>query len=208
MNQFPHDNIKPFEGAAEKKQQVSEMFDQIAPRYDFMNRFLSVGIDVSWRIKAIKRFKKDNSKHLLDVATGTGDMAIRACKMLPVEKVTGIDISENMLSYGRQKIAKEGLADRIELLSGDSENIRFDDNTFDGVMVAFAYLFPNSPVYLYFVFPIKVKYLVIGYFLLDLFGGINPTQGDNVAHFAHVGGAIVGLILVITMNKSNRRTFY
>lgn len=78
----------------------------------------------------------------------------------------------------------------------------------NGVMVAFAYLFPNSPVYLYMVFPIKVKYLVIGYFLLDLFGGINPTYGDNVAHFAHVGGAIVGLILVITMNKSNRRTFY
>ncbi|ANE50574.1 bifunctional demethylmenaquinone methyltransferase/2-methoxy-6-polyprenyl-1,4-benzoquinol methylase UbiE [Flavisolibacter tropicus] len=137
MNQFPHDNIKPFESAGEKKQQVSEMFDQIAPRYDFMNRFLSVGIDVSWRIKAIKRFKKDNPKHLLDVATGTGDMAIRACKMLPVQKVTGIDISENMLSYGRQKVTKEGLVDRIELLSGDSEYIRFDGNTFDGVMVAF-----------------------------------------------------------------------
>jgi membrane associated rhomboid family serine protease len=78
----------------------------------------------------------------------------------------------------------------------------------NGVMVAFAYLFPNSPVYLYMVFPVKVKYLVIGYFLLDLFGGINPTSGDNIAHFAHVGGAIVGLILVITMNKNNRRTFY
>jgi membrane associated rhomboid family serine protease len=79
----------------------------------------------------------------------------------------------------------------------------------NGVMVAFAYLFPNSPIMLFpLPVPIKVKYLVIGYFLLDLFGGINPTQGDNVAHFAHVGGAIVGLILVITMNKSNRRTFY
>lgn len=78
----------------------------------------------------------------------------------------------------------------------------------NGVMVAFAYLFPNSPVYLYFAIPVKVKYLVIGYFLLDLFGGINPGLGDNVAHFAHIGGAIVGLILVITMNKNNRRTFY
>jgi membrane associated rhomboid family serine protease len=79
----------------------------------------------------------------------------------------------------------------------------------NGVMVAFAYLFPNSPIMLFpLPVPIKVKYLVIGYFLLDLFGGINPTSGDNIAHFAHVGGAIVGLILVITMNKSNRRTFY
>jgi len=137
MNQFPHDNIKPFEGAGEKKQQVSEMFDEIAPRYDFMNRFLSVGIDVGWRIKAIRQFKKENPQHLLDVATGTADMAIRACKMLSVQQVTGIDISENMLSYGRQKIEKEGLADRINLQKGDSEQIQFADHTFDGVMVAF-----------------------------------------------------------------------
>ncbi|HEY8895029.1 MAG TPA: rhomboid family intramembrane serine protease [Niastella sp.] len=78
----------------------------------------------------------------------------------------------------------------------------------NGVMVAFAWLFPNSLVYLYFAIPVKVKYVVGAYFLLDLFGGINPRTGDNVAHFAHVGGAIVGLILVITMNKNNRRTFY
>jgi membrane associated rhomboid family serine protease len=79
----------------------------------------------------------------------------------------------------------------------------------NGVMAAFAYLFPNTPLFLFpLPMPIKAKYLVIGYFLLDLFGGINPQYGDNVAHFAHVGGAIVGLILVITMNKSNRRTFY
>lgn len=78
-----------------------------------------------------------------------------------------------------------------------------------GVMAAFGWLFPNAPMYIIF-FPvaIKAKYIVIGYFLIDLFGGINPQSGDNVAHFAHVGGAIVGLILVITMNKSNRRTFY
>ena len=79
----------------------------------------------------------------------------------------------------------------------------------NGVMVAFAYLFPNSPLFLFpLPVPIKVKYVVIGYFLLDLFGGINPRFGDNVGHFAHVGGAIVGLILVMTMNKTNRRTFY
>lgn len=77
----------------------------------------------------------------------------------------------------------------------------------NGVMAAFAYLFPNRPWPLFF-FPIKVKYVVLFYFLVDLFGGINPRYGDNVGHFAHVGGAIVGLILVITMNKNNRRTFY
>jgi membrane associated rhomboid family serine protease len=79
----------------------------------------------------------------------------------------------------------------------------------NGVMAGFAYLFPNAPLYIFpLPVPIKTKYVVIGYFLLDLFGGINPQYGDNVAHFAHVGGAIVGLILVITMNRSNRRTFY
>lgn len=79
----------------------------------------------------------------------------------------------------------------------------------NGVMVAFAYLFPNAPMFIFFIpVPIKAKYIVIGYFLIDLFGGINPASGDNVAHFAHVGGAIIGLILVITMNKTNRRTFY
>jgi membrane associated rhomboid family serine protease len=79
----------------------------------------------------------------------------------------------------------------------------------NGVMAAFAYLFPNAPMFLFLIpVPVKAKYVVIGYFLLDLFGGINPRTGDNVAHFAHVGGAIIGLILVMTMNKSNRRTFY
>jgi membrane associated rhomboid family serine protease len=79
----------------------------------------------------------------------------------------------------------------------------------NGIMAAFAYLFPNAPMYIFMIpFPVKAKYVVIGYFLLDLFGGINPRYGDNVAHFAHIGGAIVGLILVITMNKNNRRTFY
>ena len=137
MTEFPHDHIKPFSEQGEKKQQVSEMFDRIAGRYDFMNRFLSAGIDVQWRIKAIKTFKRDNPKRILDVATGTADMAIRACKMLQPEKVTGIDISPKMLEIGRQKVEKEGLDTKIELLNGDGETINFADNTFDGVMVAF-----------------------------------------------------------------------
>jgi demethylmenaquinone methyltransferase/2-methoxy-6-polyprenyl-1,4-benzoquinol methylase len=137
MTQFPHDSIKPFEEEKGKKEQVSKMFDAIAPRYDFMNRFLSVGIDIGWRKKAIDLFKKDAPQHLLDVATGTGDMAIMAAKRLQPKKITGIDISPKMLEIGRQKVAKEKGTTEIELLSGDSETINFADDTFDAVMVAF-----------------------------------------------------------------------
>lgn len=137
MTHFPHDDIKPFHTPGAKKQQVSEMFDKIAGRYDFMNRFLSVGIDKSWRRKAIRLFKKDQPQHILDVATGTGDMALTAYKMLHPQKITGIDISEKMLQIGRQKVAKENLDSHIELLSGDSETINFAADTFDAVMVAF-----------------------------------------------------------------------
>lgn len=137
MAQFPHDKIKPFSEAGGKKEQVSEMFDRIAGRYDFMNRFLSAGIDVRWRIKAIRLFKQDNPQHLLDVATGTADMALRAAKMLQPRKITGIDISPGMLAIGRKKVAAEGLPTEIELLDGDSENLPFADAHFDGVMVAF-----------------------------------------------------------------------
>jgi demethylmenaquinone methyltransferase/2-methoxy-6-polyprenyl-1,4-benzoquinol methylase len=137
MSGLPHDHIKPFDAGGSKKDQVSEMFDAIAPRYDFMNRFLSAGIDVSWRRKAIKLFKKDAPKFILDVATGTGDMAIMAAKILQPEKIAGIDISEGMLEIGRKKIEKEGLGTKIELYSGDGETINFADDSFDGVMVAF-----------------------------------------------------------------------
>ena len=137
MTEFSHDKIKPFSDQGSKKEQVSEMFDHIAPRYDFMNRFLSVGIDVSWRRKAIKRFQKDNPRVLLDVATGTADMSIMAARILQPEKIIGIDISEKMLEIGRRKIDKEGLGTKIELFSGDGETINFPKDTFDGVMVAF-----------------------------------------------------------------------
>lgn len=137
MSEFPHDQIKPFAQETSKKSQVSEMFNDIAPRYDFMNRFLSAGIDKSWRKKAIQQFLEEKPANLLDVATGTGDMAIMAAKMLRVNKITGIDISAKMLEIGRQKIEKQGLDRVITLESGDSETINFADNTFDGVMAAF-----------------------------------------------------------------------
>lgn len=137
MAEFPHDQIKPFEDTSGKKEQVSKMFDGLAARYDFMNRILSAGIDVSWRKKAINIFKNDEPKQLLDVATGTADMAIMAAKILNTQKITGIDISQKMLEIGRQKVLKENLESRIDLLKGDSETINFGDNSFDGVMVAF-----------------------------------------------------------------------
>ncbi|HYO22869.1 MAG TPA: class I SAM-dependent methyltransferase, partial [Flavisolibacter sp.] len=136
MSILPHDDIKPFSDEGSKKKQVSEMFDKIAPRYDFMNRFLSAGIDISWRKKAIALFKNDQPNYILDVATGTADMALMAAKMLQADKIAGIDISEGMLEVGRKKIDKEGLGRRIALYRGDGETINFADNTFDGVMVA------------------------------------------------------------------------
>ncbi|HEY8660005.1 MAG TPA: bifunctional demethylmenaquinone methyltransferase/2-methoxy-6-polyprenyl-1,4-benzoquinol methylase UbiE [Hanamia sp.] len=138
MNVFPHDTVVPFKDSADsKKKQVENMFDKIAYRYDFLNRFLSAGIDVGWRKKAIKELVSLHPKQILDVATGTGDFAITSYEILKPEKITGIDISEGMLEIGRKKIIKTGLQNQIELLNGDSEAILFDDNSFDAVTVAF-----------------------------------------------------------------------
>lgn len=113
------------------------MFDRIAGRYDFMNRFLSARIDVRWRKKAIKLLAPGHPKAILDIATGTGDMAIMACKLLNPDRVMGIDISAQMLEVGKKKVEKEGLAGKIQLQLGDSETIKFGENTFDAGMVAF-----------------------------------------------------------------------
>ncbi len=138
MLKYAHDTIVPYKQSSEsKKEQVAEMFDNIAFRYDFLNRFLSAGIDVSWRKKAINKLKEINPQNILDVATGTGDVAILTAKMLKPAKITGIDISEGMLDVGRKKIADLGLTQTIELLSGDSEKINFPDNNFDAITVAF-----------------------------------------------------------------------
>jgi demethylmenaquinone methyltransferase/2-methoxy-6-polyprenyl-1,4-benzoquinol methylase len=138
MNIYPHDKVVPFKDSKEsKKKQVENMFDKIAFRYDFLNRFLSAGIDVGWRKKAIRQLVSSEPKNVLDVATGTGDFALTCYEILKPEKITGIDISEEMLKIGRKKIEKAGLQNNIELLNGDSEAILFDDNTFDAVTVAF-----------------------------------------------------------------------
>ena len=137
-NPLPHDHIIPFKGSEKgKKEQVAHMFNKIAGNYDKMNRFLSARTDIGWRKKAIRKLKKDNPRHILDVATGTADMALLAYKMLKPDKITGIDISEGMLELGRKKIEKEQLGGKIQLHQGDSETINFAENTFDAVMVAF-----------------------------------------------------------------------
>ena len=138
MATFNHDKVVPYqESELTKKQQVAEMFNKIAFRYDFMNRFLSAGIDKGWRRKALKLLVKENPKVILDVATGTGDVAIMAYELLKPNKITGIDISGKMLEIGREKVLKLGLEPYIDLQSGDSEAINFPDDTFDAVTVAF-----------------------------------------------------------------------
>lgn len=134
----PHDHIIPFGGSDKtKKEQVAEMFDKIAGKYDFMNRFLSARTDVSWRKKAINSLKKYHPQSILDIATGTGDMAIRASKMLHPAQITGVDISVQMLEEGKKKIEKLGLSSVITLEKGDSENLHFPDSSFDAIMAAF-----------------------------------------------------------------------
>lgn len=138
MAKFAHDEVVPYQNSGlNKKEQVADMFNSIAYRYDFMNRFLTAGIDVWWRKKAISQLKELLPKKILDVATGTADVAILTYQLLKPERITGIDISEGMLELGRKKLEKLGLSDKIELRSGDSEVIRFEADTFDAVTVAF-----------------------------------------------------------------------
>lgn len=131
------ETVLPYKNKTDgKKEQVAEMFNNISARYDFLNHFLSLGIDIIWRKKAIKLLKSIQPKTILDVATGTGDFAIEALALNP-NKVTGIDISSGMLEVGKLKMKKKGFDDRIEMLLGDSENLPFEDNHFDAITVGF-----------------------------------------------------------------------
>ncbi len=120
-----------------RKDNVGEMFDSIAHHYDFLNHFLSLGVDRHWRQRAIKIISKHiKPERILDVATGTGDMAIASLRLKPL-KVTGIDISTAMLEIGREKLIRKGLTGKIELLKGNSETIESPEKSFDVVMSAF-----------------------------------------------------------------------
>jgi demethylmenaquinone methyltransferase/2-methoxy-6-polyprenyl-1,4-benzoquinol methylase len=131
---------------AKSKRDTGPMFDSIAWRYDFLNHLLSFGTDRYWRRKAVSKIREHcQNPRILDVATGTGDLAIEAVKLNPV-KITGIDISEKMLDIGRQKIKARNLEDIIELIKCDSENIYFEDNSFDACMAAFGVRNFSDPV--------------------------------------------------------------
>lgn len=119
-----------------KKEQVTLMFDRIAFRYDLMNRLLSFGIDVGWRKRMVKILSPDHPKMILDVATGTADVAIQLASLDP-DQITGIDISQEMLSRGREKLKEKKLDQLISLIHADSEKLPFEDNKFDAVTVAF-----------------------------------------------------------------------
>lgn len=132
------ETVKPYnDNDADKKQQVANMFDNISGTYDFLNHFLSLGIDIIWRKKAIRTLKATGPQYILDVATGTGDFALEALRMLNPQKIIGVDISQGMLDVAREKIAKKGLGDRFEVALGDSENLPFEAGIFDAVTVAF-----------------------------------------------------------------------
>ena len=130
-------NVLPYKDKdTSKKEQIAAMFNSISGKYDFLNHFLSIGIDILWRKRAVRLLKNHQPKLILDIATGTGDFAIEALSLNP-EKIIGVDISEGMLSVGREKLIKKNLTDKIELLSGDSEVLPFEDNFFDAVIVSF-----------------------------------------------------------------------
>lgn len=129
--------VKPYkDSSVGKKEQVATMFDNISKEYDGLNRVISFGIDVNWRKKVTRIVSKNNPKQILDIATGTGDLALMMAKIDP-DKITGLDISAGMLEIGKEKIAKAKLTDKIEMIVGDSENMPFPDNTFDAITVSF-----------------------------------------------------------------------
>lgn len=138
MNGYDHDAVVPYEdSSASKKDQVAGMFDGIARNYDFLNRFLSAGMDIRWRKKALAELAPLEVGQLLDVATGTADVALMAARMYPHITIRGVDISEGMLDKGREKVTKLGLENRIQLNVADSEALPFSNNQFEAITVAF-----------------------------------------------------------------------
>lgn len=131
-----HNYITPYNSQFAKKQQVEEMFDNIANKYDLLNHILSMKIDVAWRNKLVNWLKRDAPENILDVATGTGDLAILLQKNTGT-KVIGYDLSQKMLDVGIEKIKKKGLSDKIQMIKGDAENMPFDNESFDSITCAF-----------------------------------------------------------------------
>ena len=119
-----------------KKEQITQMFDNVSDNYDFLNRVLTFGIDVRWRKKVVKIVRDQQAKNVLDIATGTGDLAIMLAQA-GIEKVTGLDLSPGMLEVGKKKVAQKKLDNVVDMIVGDSENLPFDDASFDAITVGF-----------------------------------------------------------------------
>lgn len=129
--------VKPYgQHDKSKKEEVAEMFNNISGRYDFLNHFLSLGIDKLWRKKAVRLLKSIAPKKMLDIATGTGDFALEALRLNP-DHIVGLDISAGMLEKGREKMVKRKVDAKISMQLGDSENIPFEDASFDAITVGF-----------------------------------------------------------------------
>jgi demethylmenaquinone methyltransferase/2-methoxy-6-polyprenyl-1,4-benzoquinol methylase len=137
MTNYPQESVKPYNEEEKKSVQVERMFDNIAPAYDQLNHTLSWGIDKSWRKRAINWLKPFQPQRMMDVATGTGDFAIQACRVLNPKELIGTDISEGMMNVGRQKVKDAGLEGRISFAKEDCTALTFPDNRFDAITVAF-----------------------------------------------------------------------
>ncbi|HKM92499.1 MAG TPA: bifunctional demethylmenaquinone methyltransferase/2-methoxy-6-polyprenyl-1,4-benzoquinol methylase UbiE [Prolixibacteraceae bacterium] len=194
--------VKQYPIQSDKKNEVRAMFNNIARSYDFLNHFLSFGIDVLWRKRLIREITSYSPEVLLDMATGTGDLAIMGIKT-GAQKIVGIDLASEMIAVGKQKVIKKNLEERIELLVGDAEQINFDSNTFDAAMVAFGVrnfenlekglteigrvLKNDQPLFvLEFskpkVFPIKQLYHFYSFTLIPLIGQL-ISKDKNAYHY-------------------------
>lgn len=132
------EKIRPYKNSeAGKKQQVEEMFDTISGNYDGLNRVISLGSDVKWRKKVVKLVSEIEPESILDIATGTGDLALKFSQNIPAEKIVGLDLSEGMLSVARKKAKHSEKTQKVQFVKGDSEALPFDDDTFDAVTVSF-----------------------------------------------------------------------
>jgi len=135
---FMKEKVTPYKDSSEgKKRQVEQMFDTISENYDGMNRVISLGSDVAWRKKVIRLASAKNPKIILDIATGTGDLAIQFAEKIKADKIVGLDLSEGMLSVARKKVSSKSFATKIDFIQGDSEALPFSDNSFDAITVSF-----------------------------------------------------------------------
>lgn len=228
-----NEKVTPYSGSATKKEQVATMFNNISGTYDFLNHFLSLGIDIIWRRKAIKELLAAKPQVILDVATGTGDFAFESISILQPKKVIGVDISEGMLDIARKKIIQRNLSDVFSVETGDSEGLKFDDNTFDAITVAFGVrnyedlekgladmlrvLKPNSKiVILEFskpqAFPIKQLYSFYFLYVTPFFGKLFSKDKraytylpESVAAFPD-GQAFISLMEKVGYKNTKRRT--